>query len=371
MTHLDTDHTSPRRAGRFDADDLSNLDAKYAAQRLAFGPLMFQAARVLRTSGALEALKGAGRAGLTAEELCERVEALSLYAARVLLEAGLAAEMLREEEQRFTLTKVGYLVLRDPMTRVNMDFVHDVCYRALFHLEASLREGRPAGLAELGPWPTVYEGLAELPEEIRRSWFAFDHYYSDGVFEHLLPIVLADSPTRVLDVGGNTGKFALACCRHDPEVRVTILDLPGQLEVALANAREAGFGERVEGRPIDFLDPKAPLPGGHDVLWMSQFLDCFGEEEIVSILSRAAAVMGPDTRLYILETYWDRQRYEAARFSVINTSLYFTAVANGNSKMYHSGRMRACVEAAGLRVVEELDEVGVSHTLFRCALAEG
>ena len=46
----------------------------------------------------------------------------------------------------------------------------------------------------------------------------------------------------------------------------------------------------------------------------------------------------------------------------------FTAVANGTSKMYHSDRMKHCIAAAGLRVVDEVDDIGVSHTLFRCGL---
>lgn len=358
-----------KRPSRFAEDGKSNLEAKFDAQRLAFGPLMFQAARVLRKTGALDAIKGAGRRGITPEELCDQVQSLSIYAARVLLEAGLAAEMVALEEDRYVLTKVGYLVHSDPMTKVNMDFVHDVCYRAFFHLEEAILEGKPAGLKELGGWPTIYEGLSELPPEIQRSWFAFDHHYSDGVFERVLPIVFESSPSRILDVGGNTGKWALACCQHDPQVQVTILDLPGQLRKAMANAEEAGFDGRVHGQEIDFLDPQAALPSGHEVIWMSQFLDCFGEEEIQSILTRAAASLDSEGQLFILETYWDRQRYDAARYSVINTSLYFTAVANGNSKMYHSDRMKHCIAAAGLEVREEYDDLGVSHTLFRCGLS--
>jgi hypothetical protein len=33
---------------------------------------------------------------------------------------------------------------------------------------------------------------------------------------------------------------------------------------------------------------------------MSQFLDCFGEDEILSILERAAKIMDNDSRVYIM-----------------------------------------------------------------------
>ena len=62
------------------------------------------------------------------------------------------------------------------MTRVNFDFTRDVCYQAAAHLDASLAEGRPAGLQTLGPWATLYEGLSALPEPARKSWLAFDHF---------------------------------------------------------------------------------------------------------------------------------------------------------------------------------------------------
>jgi hypothetical protein len=327
---------------------------------------MFQAARVLRDTGALEVIKSRGRDGISAEELEREVEALSIYASRLLLEAGLAAELVALEGGRYVLTKVGYFVLADPMTRVNIDFVHDVCYRAFFHFDRTIREGRAVGLEELGPWKTLYEGVTELPSQVQQSWYAFEHFYSDGVFELVLPRVLAHAPKRLLDVGGNTGKWALLCCAQDPTIEVTIADLPGQLSRALQNAMDQGCADRISGQAVDVLVPDAKLPQGFDAVWMSQFLDCFSEEEIISILRRARASLNPDGNLYILETYWNRQRYEAARYSVINTSLYFAGVANGNSKMYHSERMVHCLEAAGLRLVEDIDDIGMSHTLFRC-----
>ena len=102
---------------------------------------------------------------------------------------------------------------------------------------------------------------------------------------------------------------------------------------------------------------------------MSQFLDCFGEEEIVSIVSRAAKIMDADSRLYIMETFWDRQRFEPAAFCLTMTSLYFTAIANGNSKMYHSEDMERLVKQAGLEVETIHDNLGQGHSIMVCKKA--
>jgi len=101
---------------------------------------------------------------------------------------------------------------------------------------------------------------------------------------------------------------------------------------------------------------------------MSQFLDCFSKEEILSILKRAAKVMDENSRLYILETFWDRQPFEAGAFCVNATSIYFTTMANGNSRMYHSKDMIKLVQEAGLYVEQDTDNLGLGHTLLNCRL---
>jgi hypothetical protein len=99
---------------------------------------------------------------------------------------------------------------------------------------------------------------------------------------------------------------------------------------------------------------------------MSQFASCFGDDELVSIFSRIGAAMASQSRLFIMETCWDRQKHEAAAFSLVNTSPYFTCIANGNSKMYHSEELISCVAAAGLEIVQITDDLSVCHSLFEC-----
>jgi ubiquinone/menaquinone biosynthesis C-methylase UbiE len=336
------------------------------AHRIAFAPIMFQAARLCRDLGILSAVERAGREGLTSDDIAGKTS-ISIYGVRVLTEAAISLGLLRlNDAERFVLSRVGRVFLNDEMVRVNTDFTQDVCYEGLFHLEEAIREGKPAGLKVFGDWATIYEGLSQLPENVQKSWFAFDHYYSDRAFPDALPRVFARKPRRLLDVGGNTGKFAVACARHDPDVRVTILDLPGQLEKARQHVEAAGVGERVEGVPIDLLDAERPFPTGFDAVWMSQFLCCFSEEQIISLLRRGAAALAPDGELHVLDTYWDRQANPVAAYCLHASSLYFTAMANGTSRMYHSRDMRRCVEAAGLRVIEDIDNLGVAHTLFVC-----
>lgn len=346
--------------------DISAIDAKLEAQKIAFAPFAFQTAVAISKTGILKAVSDAGRNGLDAESISEKTN-VSLYGVKVLLDMALSMGVVWfKDDERYVLDKTGYFLLGDQMARINLDFTNDVCYHGLAALLESIEKSAPEGLKVFGDWPTIYPALTSLPEEAKKSWFDFDHFYSDHSFPEVLPIVFKNKPKHLVDVGGNTGKWALSCVSYDEDVRITIMDLPQQLEVMAKNIADAGFSDRVGSHPVNLLADDADFAKGADVIWMSQFLDCFSEEQILKILKLAATEMTQDTRLYIMDTYWDRQQYEAAAYSINATSLYFTAMANGNSRMYHSKDMIKLIHAAGLCVEEDIDDIGAGHTLLKC-----
>ena len=348
------------------------LEAQRLAQEIAFAPMVFQVSRLMVKFGILEYLSN-NHKGVTQTDIVEHT-GLSQYAVQVLLEASLSIGTVKVNEDKYTISKAGWFLINDPMARANMNFNHDVNYLGLFHLEEALREGRPAGLKVFGEWDTIYEGLSSLPEEVQKSWFGFDHFYSDESFGEALKIVFDDKRKvrRLLDVGGNTGRWAMQCVGHNSEVEVTIMDLPQQLELMRRATAGKEGAERIHGYGCNLLDPSVKFPTpAYDAIWMSQFLDCFSEEEVTSICRRAAESMDEDSRLYIMETFWDRQRYETAAYCLTLTSIYFTALANGNSKMYHSDDMARCVNNAGLEVEEIIDNLGMGHSIMICKRRNG
>ena len=347
----------------FKQDHRTAVEAKEYAQFLAFAPMAFQASRALVKLGLLAAVEKSRPRGITSAEAAEKT-GLTVYGARVLLEAGLGIGLVTLHDDRFLLTRTGHFLLHDEMTRVNFDFVNDVCYHGAFELEKSVREGRPEGLKVFGEWPTIYEALSQLPEPVRESWLKFDHYYSDAAFDAVLPIVFKHPPRRLLDIGGNTGRWAQRCVNFSPTVQVCIADLPGQLKMAEAATRHQPGGDRISGHPINLLEPDSALPENCDAIWMSQFLDCFSEEQIRLILGKCRRVLPPAGRMFILEPLWDRQKFLAAAFSLQFTSLYFTAMANGNSQMYHSELFLSLIRESGFEIEEQFDHLGVGHSLI-------
>ena len=357
----------------YQKDTIKAVNAKFEAQKIAFAPLVFQAVRALLELGLLKDISDSGEKGLTLDEAAKKA-GVPPYGAKVLLEIALGMNIVKtlprpqNEEDRFVVGKIGWFLLEDEMTRVNFNFVNDVCYKGAFELTRSIKAGKPLGLEVFGyEGKTIYEVLASLPEQVKKSWFAFDHFYSDIGFEEALPVVFANSPKKIIDIGGNTAKWAVRCCRYDPQVEALIVDLPGQTAVAEQEITRAGFSGRIKTLACNVLDEKTAIPPGADIIWMSQFLDCFSLEDVARIMKKVRGAAGPVTDVFILEPFWDKQRFEAASFSLQATSLYFTCMANGNSKMYNYGEFARTIESAGFDIAEVWHNLGSNdYSLLRC-----
>ena len=351
-------------------DTRSAYNAIFEAQKIAFGPFVFQATRALLKTGILKKLEEADKDGATVEQLSKDC-AVTEYGVGVLLDMALSAKIvwMNPDTDHYHLDKVGHFLLNDQMTKVNFDFTADVNYLGLDKLLDSVIQGRPVGLKEFSETEdTIYPLLSQLPEEAKKSWFEFDHFYSDESFDRALKKVFEEvKPKVIMDIGANTGKWAIQCLKHDPNVKIVLVDLASQLNMARKNMEELGFLDRVEFIECDLLKDDIPERSDVDLVWLSQFLDCFSTEQIENILTKVKNSVRNDARVFILELFWDRQEHEAAAFVLNATSLYFTAIANGNSRIYSSRALKKCLQNTGFKVKEQIDHIAIGgHTLLSC-----
>ena len=341
---------------------LSAFEAMSQAQMITFYPMVFQAVVSAKRLGVLEFLHK--NKGYNKIEDISKGTSISKYGIKVLLDMLCKVQVSeRNEDDQFALGSVGVFILYDKMTSINLDFVQDVCYKGAYHLTDSIKQEKPVGLKEIGNWNTVYEGLLELPSQVAKSWFDFDHFYSDEIFNNALDIIFSSSPNTIMDIGGNTGKFTIKACKYNKDINVTIVDLNKQIIAAEKNIKSHGFIERVSFVEQNMLSEKIDLPKKNDVIWMSQFLDCFAEKEIEYILNQLTKIVDKNTRVLINELFWDNQKFEAAEYCLLGTSLYFTCIANGNSRMYSEKDFKKIISKTKFKVVNQ-QTIGEYHTLL-------
>jgi len=346
-----------------DYENLTALEAQYEAQKIAFAPIVFQVVRTMRDLNILDVLSK-NKTGMTYDELSKECE-ISKYGIQVLCETALSAGVVFIKEEKVILSKIGFFINSDKMTKANMNYNHHVNYQGLFYLDEAIKNEKAEGLKVFGEWETIYPALSTLPREAKESWFTFDHFYSDSAFSYAIKKLKELKPKKILDIGGNTGKFATLFALENPNIEITIMDLPQQIKLAKQTIYEKNI-QNIATYEGNILLEETLIPKDFDIYWMSQFLDCFKEEQIVFILKKLKKSMGKESEVCIMEPFWDKQNNETAAYCVINTSPYFTAMANGYSKMFKYTDFVKLLEEAEFEIIETIDNIGLCQTIIRC-----
>jgi predicted O-methyltransferase YrrM len=108
---------------------------------------------------------------------------------------------------------------------------------------------------------------------------------------------LAAGASRMLDVGGGSGAYAIAFAQANPELRAEVFDQPAVLSIADRHIREAGLEKRIATRVGDLRTQE--FGGGYDLVLISAICHMLGVEENRDLLARAFRALAPGGRVAI------------------------------------------------------------------------
>jgi SAM-dependent methyltransferase len=126
---------------------------------------------------------------------------------------------------------------------------------------------------------------------------------------------------RILDIGGNSGEFALQICRRYPGVSATIFDLPLVCEIGREHIRS-----EPEAHRISFIKGNAltdPLPQGFDLITFKSMLHDWPEKEAKQFIEKASNSLEPGGTLLIFERGPLEVRGKTLPYSMIPFLLFF------------------------------------------------
>lgn len=104
---------------------------------------------------------------------------------------------------------------------------------------------------------------------------------------------------RMLDIGGNSGEFALQACRRHQWLKATVFDLP-----LVCNIGQAHVSGEPEASRIRFIKGDAlsdDLPGDFDLVTLKSVLHDWPDQETQLLLHKAAGAVRPGGTLLIFE----------------------------------------------------------------------
>jgi SAM-dependent methyltransferase len=126
---------------------------------------------------------------------------------------------------------------------------------------------------------------------------------------------------HILDIGGNSGEFALRICRNYPGIQATVFDLPLVCDIGLEHVRSEPEANRIAFVKGNALSDE--LPGGFDLVTFKSMLHDWPEKEAGHFIAKAAQALNPGGRLLIFE----RGQIEAGKgtlpYSAIPMLLFF------------------------------------------------
>jgi len=224
-----------------------------------------------------------------------------------------------------------------------------------------LRANRPAHAEEsdTGAAFIFREGLdsaMEMEASARRLTLALA-----GRAKNVAP-VMADRVSfgneTLLDIGGGTGIYAIACLKRHPGLRAIVFDRPEVLKVAREFAAEYGVADRLECQPGDmFADP---LPAA-DVILLSNILHDWDVPECSNLVSRCTDALKSGGRLLIHDVFLNDDLDGPLPVALYSASLFTLT----EGRAYSAQEYRDWLHAAGLvtSVVEP--------TLIHCGVLTG
>ena len=242
----------------------------------------FQESRVILTALELDLFSAIG-SGATAAQAAATA-GTEARATEMLLNALASLELVRKEGGVFHNAPVAarFLAAGSPDS-ARMAMLHTA---RLWH--------RWSGLTEC-----VRTGTAAPDERDAEGTEAFIAAMHNNARQRAAQLAqaLAAGASRMLDVGGGSGAYAIAFAQANPELRAEVFDQPAVLAIADRHIREAGLEKRIATRVGDLRTDE--FGGGYDLVLISAICHMLGVEENRDLLARAFRALAPGGRVAI------------------------------------------------------------------------
>lgn len=210
-----------------------------------------------------------------------------------------------------------------------------------------LRTNKPAGAGEEEGTAFIFgEGIESAMErDASARWLTLALAgRAKNVAPYLAAAIDLSSAKHLVDVGGGTGIYAIACLQKFEGLRATVFDSPEVLKVAKEMAQAYGVEDRLTLVAGDMFSD--PLPQG-DVYLLSNILHDWDEPECLSLCQKIAGVLPVGGRLLIHDVFLQDDLQGPLPISLYSAALFTLT----QGRAYSQKEYRDWLQTAGLTSV--------------------
>lgn len=286
----------------------------------------------------------------TVEELAERYR-VALRALTYLLNALAAMGLVEKKGAFYTPSDEArqFLVEDSPEYIGHMIMHHHFLVEPWSRLDEAVRTGKP----------TQRQGLREGRE--RESFLMGMFNLAMGIAPDLVKRIDLMGRSRMIDIGGGPGTYAIHFCLQNPELRAVVFDLPDTRPFAEQTIARFEVKDRVGFAAGDYHCD--PIPGSYDAAWLSHVLHAEGPEGAARIVAKAVNALEPGGLLFIHEFIMD-DSFDGPLFPALFALNMLVNTSDGRS--YAQSEIRDIMADAGLGNIERLAFRGPNDSGIMC-----
>lgn len=313
----------------------------------------FQRSRILLTAYELGLFTVLTDESQTSAEVAEALETDPRATDR-LMNALVVLGLLEKRNGRFSNTPAGAELLVKGRPDYMAGLQHTVhLWETWSTMTDAVRRGRSSTRPEVND-----RGDAWL-----RAFIAAMHYRARPQAPQIVAEIDLAGVSRVLDVGGGSGAFAMAFVRAATGISAVVFDLPNVLPLARSYIESEGFAAQVTVAAGDYLHDD--LGSGFDLVFLSAIVHSNSEAENRRLIQKAAAALEPGGQVVVVDWIMNDERTEPAQGALFALNMLVGTEAGDT---YTETEVRSWMTDAGLsRIVRKDAPVGTSLVIGRKA----
>jgi SAM-dependent methyltransferase len=256
----------------------------------------FQRSRPLLTAFELGLFTALNSEARTSEETAAILDTEPRATDR-LMNALVALGLLVKQNGRFSNTPMAeaYLVKGRPEYMGGLSHTNHL-WDTWSRMTEVVRAGHPVDLADIN----------ERGDDWLRPFIAAMHFRARQTAGEVVGMLDLDHVTRVLDVGGGSGAYAMAFARARRGISAVVFDLPNVLPLTRMYIAQEGLAAEVGTVSGDYLT--APLGDGFDLVFLSAVIHSNAADDNRFLFKKAVEALNPGGQVVVQDFLMNEER---------------------------------------------------------------
>jgi ubiquinone/menaquinone biosynthesis C-methylase UbiE len=296
----------------------------------------FQKSRILLTAYELDVFTVLRKDLKTSAEVARAIGADARATDR-LMNALCAMGLLTKEDSRFSNKRAAsrFLVRNEPWYMAGL--MHTV---NLWDTWSTLTQAVRQGTA------TAHREVNGRRERWLTAFIAAMHARASREAPTIVAEIGVSGVSRVLDVGGGSGAYAMAFVRAGDGIRATVFDLPNVLPLTRTYVEQAGLLDKIDMTAGDYLTDD--LGNGYDLVFLSAIIHSNSVEQNRALIKECVRALSPGGRVIVQDFIMDEDRTSPPRGAFFALNM-LVGTAAGDT--YTEAEVRTWMEEAGLSAI--------------------